>query len=250
MWQLGGKTSDFDYDDELEFAFQHDARFRGRKGDLEYISFFDNSARSKGHETGDVKKIRDYSSGKYVVLNKKTGKAELETHLIHPDRLLAGSQGNVQALSNGNSFVNWGQKGTVTEHNANGTAIFSAYLESGFNGDYTQNYRGFRFNWSGSPSEPPSLVARTDESGHHSKLILYVSWNGDTETNTWRFSAKGTAKHLQPLGERKRLSFETSFEVDESSRPDVVVAEAVDSQGKVHATVELQTNAALPDYCP
>ena len=46
-----------------------------------------------------------------------------------------------------------------------------------------QNYRGFKFNWTGMPSEEPAVVALE----HAESTIVYVSWNGDTETRVWRF---------------------------------------------------------------
>jgi fibronectin type 3 domain-containing protein len=88
---------------------------------------------------------------------------------------------------------------------------------------------GFRYNWTGLPHEEPAIVALENDDG----TSIYVSWNGDTETKTWRFYAvtgKYGAKSF--LGEVKRTSFETSLSIPKKSLLHVV-AEAVDAKGSV-----------------
>jgi WD40 repeat protein len=233
IWQIGGKHSNFSFGDELEFAFQHDARFRGREENVEYISLFDNGAGSNGHQGGDKGKIRDYSTGKLLKLNTSDWTASIVQEVIHPDRILGASQGNTQILPNGNFFVNWGQAGTITEFRANDSVpIFNAYLDSDLSGDGVQNYRGFRYNWTGQPNEPPAIVALKSDKD---EVEIYVSWNGDTETRTWRFYAlQGDIKH--DLGEQKRRSFETRFVLQKKElsigRDTRFFAEALGSDGR------------------
>lgn len=46
-----------------------------------------------------------------------------------------------------------------------------------------QNYRGFRFNWTGFPNEEITVVAL----GHGESTMVYVGWNGDTATRVGKF---------------------------------------------------------------
>ncbi|KAH8896889.1 hypothetical protein GQ53DRAFT_792100 [Thozetella sp. PMI_491] len=241
IWKLGGKHSDFTTPLELEFAYQHDARFRSRSANdqIEVISFFDNAARSNGHRGGGVDQINDHSSAKFVMLNTSDWTAKLVHSLPSPERLLATSQGNVQLLPNGNIFVNWGQSGAVTEYRASDKApIFHAYLDSGAIGTGVQSYRGFRFNWTGLPNEAPAIAAL--QKGD--TTTVYVSWNGDTVTSAWRFfSVKGAKKYF--LGEVAKESFETafSFASDAYASADgqvVVFAEALGADARVLSRTE------------
>ncbi|CAG8978535.1 hypothetical protein HYALB_00012266 [Hymenoscyphus albidus] len=184
-WKLGGKASTFTLGEGVPFGFQHDARFRSRSedGQIEIISFFDNSARSSGHQEGGLDKVNDYSSGKIVQINHTDNTATLLHSVIHPDKVLAASQGNLQFLPNGNSFVNWGQSGSITEFGSEGVPVFNAYLDSGDLGYGVQSYRGFRYNWTGIPTETPAIISLKERND----INIYVSWNGDTETKIWRF---------------------------------------------------------------
>jgi hypothetical protein len=231
IWQIGGKHSNFSFGDELEFAFQHDARFQGREGDIQYISLFDNGAGSNGHQGGDEGKIRDYSTGKLLKLNTSDWTASIVKEVEQPDRVLAPSQGNTQILPNGNIFVNWGQAGTITEYRANDSVpIFNAYLDTFTSGPGVQNYRGFRQEWTGRPTEPPALVALT--TGDDS-VELYVSWNGDTETKVWRFFVEQNGKK-QWIGESVRTGFETKLQIStrKFEKTARFFARALDSKGR------------------
>ena len=250
----------------LEFAYQHDARFRGRseQGDLEIISFFDNSARSDVQRGGPIYKIDDHSKARIVTINHKDKTVTEIVTLKSPDGLLNPSQGNVQVLPNGNTFVGWGQAGAISEFRAeDGEAIFHAYLESGQAGIGTQSYRAFRYNWVGTPHETPSIIALCNGSGPASscegKIHAYVSWNGDTETKLWRFfmvstadagSSKSGVVQTQFLGESSRTSFETSFSVAASSlkvrsKEAYIFAQAYDAQNKLLSTTGMATIDAL-----
>ncbi|KAI5457458.1 arylsulfotransferase [Mariannaea sp. PMI_226] len=208
IWQLGGKRSTFKLPTELKFSHQHDARFLNRSvdGNIETISFFDNSA----WNFDDAKsRLSPHSSsrGLIVELNHVDNSAKLIREYISPDGHLAESQGNTQVLPNGNVFINWGQEGAVTEFRADGTPIFNAYLDSG---GPVQNYRGFRHEWTGRPREVPAIVAVRSSKASTS---VYVSWNGDTEVHLWRFYVQGgeqaEATTGRKIGQAKRDSFET-----------------------------------------
>jgi hypothetical protein len=159
-----------------------------------------------------------------------------------PDDLLSKSQGSTQLLPNGNALVNWGSEGAVTEFRADGTPIFHAYMDSGDLGLGVENYRGFRYNWTGLPREAPSLVLL--DSGHGDSKA-HVSWNGDTETVLWRFFSvgHGEAGSRSFLGETRRTSFETEL-VIKDRKVNRVVAKAIGADGKVLTTTGVALSEA------
>jgi hypothetical protein len=248
IWRLGGKSSDLTLGHGAEFGFQHHARFisRSNDGDTEIISLFDNSGAQRKGKAGEY---INKSSGKILSVNTRTSTASLLQDFPAPDGIFAFSQGGTQILPNGNAFVNWGSGGAITEFSPNGTVIYHAYLESGElwkNGD-VQNYRGFRFNWTGIPSEEPAVVALA----HGESTVVYVSWNGDTETKTWRFHGIDKQKREFLLGEGKREGFETKFYV--SSGWDLVrfFAVAVGEDGEVlRTTMAVHAEPYIYPYVP
>lgn len=244
IWRLGGPHSSFPVPAELRFGYQHDARFRFESADgtVERISFFDNSAVHSGHQLDDAAPINSHSSGKLVQLDTKTWTVKLVQKFNPPDDLLAPSQGNLQLLASGNAFINWGQAGAVTEFKSTGEPIFHAYIDSLPSGKGVHSYRGFRFPWTGRPTETPAIVSLKDARG---ETTIYVSWNGDTETAVWRFFAvlaregEDLARaEKKLLGSAERTTFETEFsfdarEVEVDGAPAVVFAEALDRHGEV-----------------
>ena len=187
VWRLAGKNSSFSLGSGVDFCFQHYARWleHNEGTDIELISLYDNSAH--GSEDNDGHEIHTAltSSGKIVRLNTTSWEAELVQAFFPPYGLRIKSQGSTQILPNGNAVVGWGSEGAVTEFLPNGTAIFHAFLDSSPLGEGVENYRAFRFNWTGLPYEDPAIVALSSGKG----TDIYVSWNGDTETKQWRFYA-------------------------------------------------------------
>ncbi|KAJ6102915.1 hypothetical protein N7486_005342 [Penicillium sp. IBT 16267x] len=233
IWQLGGRHgSDFPVPSNLEFAFQHDARLRYRTADgsIERISFLDNanSNADPSHDTGLVSKAR------YIELNHTANTvSEIWTYPA-PDGLIAPSQGNVQFLPNGNTLVNWGQAGVITEYSGNGTILYQTHVGS-YPNENSLSYRAFRSNWSGISREEPAVLALRREEGG---LLVCVSWNGDTETETWQFNLREhqSGQNVNILGKQTRTGFETKFEANINWSLDVlqqysVVAEAFNSTG-------------------
>ncbi|KAL4783402.1 ASST-domain-containing protein [Aspergillus varians] len=240
LWQLGGSGSDFDVPPSAKFAYQHDARFRYRSSDgrIERISLFDNAYHSQPGRS-----INPFSRARYIELDHTT-KTVREIHTYRPrDNLVAQSQGNVQFLPGGNVFVNWGQAGAVTEYSDDGDVLFHAYLDS-YPNQYVQSYRGFRYPWTGYSSEEPAVLALSDLGGQGSdRVSVYVSWNGDTETDFWNFylvePARESGTEEKYLGKKKRSGFETSFQTDlglfslNGLSQLFIVAEARDRKGNV-----------------
>ncbi|KAK4622142.1 hypothetical protein CLAFUW4_06703 [Fulvia fulva] len=232
IWRLDGKRSDFQLGEGVKFCFQHHARFLEQDGDVEIISLYDNSAH--GTESGKGKEVRTAktSSGKILKLNTTSWTAELVHGYYPPDGLLSKSQGSTQVLPNTNVLVNWGSEGAVTEFLPDGTAIFHAYMDSGALGEGVQNYRAYRYRWTGLPNEEPAIASFYDSSG----TSIYISWNGDTETKSWRFlELADDGEEDVVLGEVERTSFETVLRINDGGYRTVgkVWAVAIDESGKV-----------------
>ncbi|KAJ6442746.1 ORF21 protein [Purpureocillium lavendulum] len=227
IWRLNGNRSDFKMANGTKFCFQHHARWLEQDGDIEIISLYDNSAHGTEHSGGSEVHTAPTSSGKILKLNTTSWTAELVGSYFPPDDLLSKSQGSTQVLPNGNVLVGWGSEGAVTEFTSDGQPIFHAYMDSGSLGTGVENYRAFRYNWTGLPSEDPAIAALENEDG----TTVYVSWNGDTETVAWRFyAATDDLGSRELLGEVPRTSFETSLWVPKKLTG--VTAESVDVLGK------------------
>ena len=117
-WRLGGKRSSFAMGPGTSTAWQHDPRLLANGS----ISIFDNGASPTVHRQ---------SRGIVVGLNLHSRTATLLGQIIHSPPLLAESQGNVQALSNGDWFVGWGQVPELSEFNAAGELLFDAHFPAG-----------------------------------------------------------------------------------------------------------------------
>ena len=232
IWQLGGLRggSNFELQPEDRFAYQHHARFRGRRenGNIETISLFDN-----GDHSAPVNKTHPSSRARVYEIDHNKGTARAVRTFEAPDGLSAGTQGSLQFLPNNNKFVNWGQAGAITEFDDQGNILFHSYLDSAPHGILVQTYRAFRFNWTGIPAEEPVVVASRQHA--RANLDVYVSWNGDTETAYWRIYAQFPPSiHKEFLGEVNRDGFETHGKFDVSGTRSIIIsAEAIDSSHKI-----------------
>lgn len=237
IWRLDGKRSSFKLGKGVKFCFQHHARFLHQEDDIEIISLYDNSAHGSEDEPGKGIHTAKSSSGKIIKLNTTSWTAELVQGFYPPDGLLSKSQGSTQVLPNGNVLVNWGSEGAMTEYLPNGTAIFHAYMDSGFLDLGVENYRAYRYNWTGLPNEDPAIAAFVDDE----TVSIYVSWNGDTETHTWRFFGYDDDGQRTHLGDVTRKSFETSLHVPEE---DIlfVSAEAIGASDSILRTTRLASS--------
>lgn len=242
IWQLGGKSSNFTLGDEVEFSFQHHARFLSRSADgkQEIFSLYDNSAHGTENGHGHEVHLYEYSRGKIIQVDTENWTSSIVQAFHPPDNLLSKSQGSTQILPNGNALVNWGSEGAITEFKSDGTPIFHFYMDSGLLGEAVENYRGFRYNWTGIPNEAPAIVALKDEKKESTSI--YVSWNGDTRTKSWRFYEVEDSGRRSYLGESKRKSFETVLELPHAGVK-TVQAEALDAEGEVL----VDTSVVKPD---
>lgn len=70
----------------------------------------------------------------------KTMTTTLVREWTHPKSLLAGSQGNMQTLPNGDRVVGWGAQPNLTEFSPDGRVLFDAVLAAP-----SSSYRVYRF---------------------------------------------------------------------------------------------------------
>jgi hypothetical protein len=150
-------------------------------------------------------------------------------HLVLADRhtppLLAYYEGNDELMSNGHSFVGWGQQPYFTEFDAHGHIVFDGRFVGGW-----AQYRAFLEPWSGNPATAPAVAATI--SGQ--VTTVYASWNGTTTTAAWRILAGSTPLALQAVETVPKSGFETTAPLIGWSA--YVQVQALDSAGRVLAT--------------
>jgi hypothetical protein len=188
--QIGGKHSSFKLAAGAATAYQHDATALANGT----ISVFDN---------GGVPKVHSQSRGLVLAIDPtaKTDTVVAEYRHAAPP-LSSGSQGDIQALEDGNVFIGWGAEPYFSEFSASGQLLYDAHMHGSY-----QSYRSYRFAWSGAPSEPPAIVA----SSSGTQMTVYASWNGDTRTASWRVLAGPSASKLTPVSTAARDGFETAI---------------------------------------
>lgn len=204
IWRLGGKKSDFEMGKGTRTAYQHDARSHPD----DTVSIFDNGS------AGDNAKAHDYSRGVVLKLDTNKMTATLLHEYIHPDKILASSQGNVEELPNGNVFIGWGSEPYFSEYSKDGKLLFDARFPSD-----VASYRAFRNEWRGKPDGDPVLAVRSRSGGN---ATLYASWNGATEVDSWQVLAGASPDSLKPAGYASWEGFETAIKL-QTADPYVLV---------------------------
>lgn len=205
-WRLGGKNSDFKLEQGAAFAYQHDARRRADGA----ITMFDNAA-SQAPQPGKV------SRALALRLNENDHTASVAGQWVHPDKLLAETQGNNQVLPNGNVFVGWGAQPAFSEFSADGKLLFDGRI-----GEGNDNYRAYRGTWTGHPATKPALVVDGGKA--------YVSWNGATDVARWQLLTGPTRTNVSPTGSPvAKHGFETAIPVKPGAK--YVVAQALGPRG-------------------
>ncbi|MCW7944856.1 hypothetical protein AAW14_23010 [Streptomyces hygroscopicus] len=221
-WQLGGKKSDFTFGPNADFYWQHDARFRPDNR----ISMFDDGCCDLPDGAPEQQ-----SHGLILSLDFRSRRATEFRTYYHQPPLESPTQGNTQALPNGNEFIGWGQSPYYSEYSAPGNTqgdgsrnlLYDAQLPGS-----DISYRAFRNKWIGTPYYPPSAAARAD--GGHS--VVYASWNGSTQTRAWQVLAGPEPRSLSVVvAHADRSGFETAVTTD-SPGPYFQVR-ALDAAGRV-----------------
>jgi hypothetical protein len=211
-WRLGGKKSNFKAGPGTRTAWQHDPRELPDGT----ISLFDN---------GSSPTVHPQSRGIVLRLNPATGEATLVTQLLHAPALVVESQGNTEALPNGDWFLGWGQEPFFSEVSPQGTTLFDAHFPV-----HTQSYRSFRFPWAGAPVHPPAFAYVSAGKGAGT---VYASWNGATQVASWRLLAGASPKSLHPLLTTPRTGFETAIALPGGTAGPYLAVQALDAAGNL-----------------
>jgi hypothetical protein len=214
-WQLGGRESSFKMGTGTGTAWQHDALQQPDGA----ITFFDNGAFPQRHSQ---------SRAIEVALNTSTMTATLVRRYAHQNPLVAGSQGNVQALAGGDWMVGWGQAGYLSEIGPAGQLLFNAHLPPEW-----ETYRAFALPWSGQPAESPAVAVARASNG---RATVYASWNGATGVASWRVLAGASPTSLAPIATGPRSGFETALTLPAGASPAYVAVQALDGSGAVMAS--------------
>ncbi len=218
--QIGGKSSTIKLGAGTATAYQHDATELPNGN----ISIFDN---------GGVPMVHSQSRGIIVSIDPKTKTETLVSRYEHSQPLSAGSQGDVQALTDGDLFIGWGAEPYVTEYTPSGAVLYNARLPT-----KTESYRAFRFQWTGTPTGTPAIVASAGSKG---TTTVYASWNGATEIANWRVLTGSSASSLTAATSTPRTGFETQISV--AGTPAYVAVQALDSAGTTIGTSKTITPA-------
>jgi hypothetical protein len=224
VWRLGGKRSSFSEPAAVRTAWQHDPR-ELPDGSL---SIFDN---------GSSPTVHAQSRAIVVQLNPQTQTATLVSQFVHAPGLVVQSQGNVQALPNGDWFLGWGQEPYFSEVGPDGAQRFDAHFPV-----HEQSYRSFRLAWSGTPSRPPAFVFRP--AGANAGTV-YASWNGATQVAAWRLLAGSSAKSLKPLLSTPRTGFETAIALPGGTIGPYLAVQGLDASGGVLGTSAAASESSL-----
>jgi hypothetical protein len=210
IFRLGGKQSDYALGAGVAFAWQHNAIADG----FNTIRIFDNESSPEVDPPSKVKWIRR---------DDLHGTASLVRSIVHPAGLTAGSQGNAQALANGDTFVGFGALGRFSEFNARGELLFDAGLPAGYD-----TYRAYRETWIGLPDTKPTLSVQRLEDG---TATVHAIWNGATEVARWYVWGGSQIAALRPIGTAAWNGLDTSIALQGASQYVAVVA--VDAVGRI-----------------
>jgi hypothetical protein len=217
VWQLGGRHSSFTLGAGVATAWQHDPRQLANGT----FSIFDNGASPRVHSQ---------SRGIVVSLEPQGKTATLVSEFTHTPPLSAKSQGNVQALANGDWLVGWGELPDFSEFSPTGELLFDAHFPAG-----DQSYRDLRFPWVGAPTTHPALavVAAHGVAAARSAGTVYASWNGATLVASWRVFVGGSPHSLKPVAQVARSGFETAIPLPAGTTGRFVNAQALSAAGQV-----------------
>jgi hypothetical protein len=210
-WTLGGRDSTFLMSRRARFYYQHDARFLGRW----HITLFDDG--------GGPPRREAQSRALELTLHPKSDTVTVARSLTHrPEPVVSDSQGNVQALPNGDLLVGFGAESHITEFDPAGRVVFEATLPRG-----VSSYRAYRSRWVGSPATVPVIAVTRTRHG----MRAHVSWNGDTRTMRWRLLVgSSTAQLVATSTVVARHGFQATLPIPRGVR--VVAVQALGADGR------------------
>ncbi|KAK5173383.1 uncharacterized protein LTR77_002064 [Saxophila tyrrhenica] len=197
VWKLGGRHSDFEFPDfRTKFTRQHHVRFHSQNETHQLITLMNNAA---GHGHSKYEKPSSESSwGLFLALrvDQTPMTVELVARFQHPLGEFTTSRGSVSILPNDNAFVGWTYRSVHSEHAPDGRLLMYAEAKH----EAANTYRAYKLPWVGKPSAPPDVHSAAMDFGDQGmSTMVYVSWNGDTETKSWNLL------HTTPSGDEAEL---------------------------------------------
>ncbi|OQE00152.1 hypothetical protein PENVUL_c057G03853 [Penicillium vulpinum] len=241
IWRLHGAQPSF-RNINFSFSHQHDARWLHENATHTILSLYNNGYNG-------FNKTHTYSAGMIIMIDHEEKTAiQLRDYVPIQNDLVSSSQGNLQMLPNQNVFIGWGNNPFVSEHDEAGNLLFWG----SFAKDTVMNYRAMKFEWDGVPTDSPALWTYSRTSEPVSSTSFYVSWNGATRVNTWRFwGAMNITGPWTVLGEVSKTGFETEYTSDRFFLWSKV--EAVDREGivlgKSEAKYTFVPSSGLREFC-
>jgi hypothetical protein len=211
LWRLGGTRSDFTLGAGVPFAWQHNPQ----AVDRHTVRLFDNEAAPAVLPRSRVIWIRR-DPGDHT--------ATLLRSIEHPDALSAGSQGNSEALDNGNTFVGWGATGRFSEFDPSGNILFDASVPAGYD-----TYRAYRHVWHARPDGAPTVIAQRNGDG---TTTVHAIWNGATDVARWVVLAGAHDHTLRPAGAADWNGLDTSVTLTLRAGAARVAVVALDDDGR------------------
>ena len=161
----------------------------------------------------------------WIHLDTNNKAATLLKAVSHPRGVSVESQGNAQALDNGDTFVGWGQARRVSEFDPQGKLLFDALRLT------YDTYRAYRADWAGQPDTEPIATARTNADG---TTTVHAIWNGATAVAAWRILAGPNATALALVRTVAWNGLDTTLRI--AGVPQEVEVEALDARGSVIGT--------------
>jgi hypothetical protein len=212
VWQLGGKSSDYKLGKGAQFEWEHDAELHNG-----LLTVFDDA---------DTPQEEKYSRAIVLRLNNHARTATLVRSYTHTPGVLSGSQGNMQPLPDGNTFIGWGADPDFAEYTRHGRQILNFTFQNVVN-----SYRAYRFVWSAQPSTPP---AATFKKGSGNQGTVYASWNGATDVASWELLAGPSPTSLTRVSTTPSQGFETAIHT--TTPEPYLVVQALSKTGVVLGT--------------
>ncbi|ESZ90895.1 hypothetical protein SBOR_8736 [Sclerotinia borealis F-4128] len=210
IWQVGGQNNDFSDSsggNATNFGFQHDARFVD--DNLTEITFFDNHNMYMNSPTPNC--TTDCSRGMKIKLDYHAMTVKLVHEFYHPKSVQAWAEGGIHALENGNFLVGYGVVPSFAEFTDTGEVAMEVQTRPWYvsSGRGTDLYRVYKFDWVAQPSWKPVMV--------EVEQILYISWNGATEVDSWALQGGSSPTTMHHLLTMPKIGFETGVRPSNSS---------------------------------
>ncbi|KAL4923159.1 ASST-domain-containing protein [Aspergillus undulatus] len=181
----------------LTMAWQHHARFVPDTNESQ-LTLFDNHVKFTTHGECST----NCSRGLHIAINTTATPptAQILHEFQHPANLQAQSQGSVQVLAPppsgsvpeldlGSVFIGWGRCPAFTEHTASGETVLDVQFSPWHSEDIPDaldNYRAYKMDWVAEPWWDPTIAVAEWRDGNGTRtLVVYASWNGATEVDSW-----------------------------------------------------------------